>query len=196
MKKYLLFQVFGLGVIAFSLCGCFTKKNDFYTYQFPIVNSGNTILLKTEGFYAPVSGKDRILFLFENGIIKEGPWVRDFFSNTSKYIDIINEDYYTQKGKEFFGCFMIKDSSIIIQIFNVHSSDNPFYRRWIFELRGSVLSDTTFVLNTNFEYLNNHEFYTEPFLFRFVPYTNKPDSLNAWFNKKWWYKKDLHESRR
>jgi len=65
------------------------------------------------------------LFLYENGIVKEGPWVRNFFSTPSKYFEIINEDYYTQKGKEFYGCFMIKDSSLIFQVFNLHSSHNP-----------------------------------------------------------------------
>lgn len=151
MIKYLLFQLFGLGVIVFSLSGCFAKKNDFYTYKFPIVNSNGAILLKTDGFYAPESGTDMILFFYKNGLIKVGPWVTNFFSNPYKYFDIIDTDYNTQRWKEKFGCFLIKDSSLIIQRFNLHSTHNPIYRRWVFELRGSVLSDTTFVLNTNFK---------------------------------------------
>jgi len=190
------FSLLWLLAIAFFLSSCFAKRKDFYSYKYPIVNSGDSMLLKINGFYAPVSSKDRILFLFENGIIKEGPWVRDFFSSTSHYIGIINEDYYTQKGKEYYGCFMIKDSSIIIQNFNIHSSHNFIYRRWIFESRGIVLSDTSFVLYTNFEHLNNNEFYQEPVMFRFFPYQNKPDSANAWFNKKRWFKNNMHESRR
>lgn len=178
-----------------SLMGCFTKKKDFYTYRYPIVESGKQISFKTNGFYAPISGKARVLFLYKTGAVKEGPWVTDFFMNTSRYFDIINVDYYTQKGKEYFGCFMIKDSSLIIQYFNLHTSHNPIFRRWVFESRGVVLSDTSFVLYTNFEYLNNNEFYKEPVMFMYVPYENKPDSANAWFIKKRWFKKNLHESR-
>lgn len=178
------------------LTGCFVKKKDFYTYRYPVVGSDVKVLLRTDGFYAPLLGKTRVLFLYENGIVKEGPWVKNFFSNPSDFLDIINEDYYTQKGKEFYGCFMIKDSSLIIQIFNHHTQHNPFYRRWVFESRGVLLSDTSFVLHTNFEHLNYHEFYKEPVIFMFVPFENKPNSSNSWFNNKLWYKRNLHESRR
>jgi len=179
-----------------SLMGCFTKRKNFFTYRYPTVETGKPISFKTNGFYAPVEVKGRILFLYENGIVKEGPWVSDFFYNKSKYFDIINEDYYTQKGKEYFGCFMIKDTSIVIQLFNIHTSHNPIYRRWVFESSGLITSDTTIVLYSNFEYLNKNEFYKKPVIFKFVPYENKPDSANAWFRNKNWYKKNLHESRR
>ncbi|MBS4057079.1 MAG: hypothetical protein KGZ82_07170 [Bacteroidales bacterium] len=183
-------------LIIFSLNSCFTKKKDFFAYKYPLIKSGNPLSIKTNGFYAPVDIKGRILFLYENRIVKEGPWVSDFFFNKSKYFDIINEDYYTQKGKEYFGSFMIKDTSIVIQLFNIHTSHNPIYRRWVFESSGLITSDTTIVLYSNFEYLNKNEFYKVPVLFKFVPYENKPDSSNAWFRNKTWYNENMHDSRR
>ncbi len=189
-------QAFTIILILFSLISCFSKKSDFHAYRYQIVDSGIPIPIKTNGFYAPVDAKACILFMFENGIVKEGPCVSDFFDNKSKYFDIITRDWYTQKSKEYFGCYMIKDSSLQIQLFNVHSSHNPVFRRWVFESNGVIKSDSTFVLINNFEYLNQHEFYEKPVLFKFVPYENKPDSSNAWFNKKRWFKKNLHESRK
>jgi hypothetical protein len=40
------------------------------------------------------------------------------------------------------------------------------------------------------------EFVTEPNTFRLYETEHKPDSTLAWFSKKRWYKKNLHESRR
>jgi hypothetical protein len=184
-------------IIALSLLtACFVKKRDFYVYKYPVVYNLQTMPLRTDGFYAPAFEKERVLFLYDNGVVKKGPWVRDFFLNKEKAIEVINTDYYTQKGKEYFGSFKIYDSSIIIQAFNIHSQHYPIYRRWVFESKGVILSDTSFLLHTKIDQLDKYEFYEVPVLFLFYPYENKPDSSNSWFNSKGWYRNQLHESRK
>lgn len=179
-----------------SINACFVKKGDFYVYKYPVVDNLQTLPIRTDGFYAPAIEKERILFLYNNGVVKEGPWVREFLLNKEKAIEVINTDYYTQKGREYFGCFKIYDSTIIIQTFNIHSQHSFIYRRWVFESKGIILSDTSFLLHSNINRLSKHEYYEEPVLFLFFPYENKPDSSNSWFNNKGWYRTYLHESRK
>ena len=88
----------------------------------------------------------------------------------------------------------IQGDTIIIQVFNRHSQ--KFFKRWVHEFIGIIQNDTSFLLLSWYSYLTKNQFIEEPVPYSFYQTNIKPDSTKAWFNKKKWFKENLHESRK
>ena len=68
-------------------------------------------------------------------------------------------------------------------------------RRWVFERKGKLLNDTTVEVYSDYSYWGGDSLLHTPCVLNYYHTNIKPDSTNAWFEKKRWYKKGLHESR-
>lgn len=98
--------------------------------------------------------------------------------------------------KEQWGCYAIQSDTIIIQVFNRNNME--FFKRQVNEFWGVIISDTSFLLLSGYNYLDKYQFQflVEPVTYQFYPTQLKPDSTKAWFNNKRWYKNNLHESQK
>jgi len=104
---------------------------------------------------------------------------------------LANDDYFK---REIWGHYQIIYDTIIIQSFGL--ANDQLCRRSVYETRGIILNDSTIKVFSDYSYWHNYELIKEPNIFRLYKTKHKPDSSIAWFNKKRWYKKNLHESRR
>ena len=170
MKKNFLY--FGL---FFLFCtSCFTKRNNFTLYKDE--QTLNMILpIQTGGTYFISNGykHDNINF-YSNGLC-----------------------FYYQL---YWGFFQINQDSLIVQYF--HIDQQNFYKRNVIELYGNIINDTTISIykekcdwceNVYYGYNNKTEIvYDEPRIYIFKEQV-KPDSTQAWFINKKWYKNGVEE---
>lgn len=171
-------------ILIFSNCSIILPscKKGFNLYQKEIYIEPK-YKLKTDGIYI---NKKNVDVLYINGSYKGGIRI---------YESVVFQDSIINNfKKEYWGEFQIIMDTIIIQWFNKHNQER--YKRWAFEDRGFVLSDTSYMLNFSYDFWKKDSEYFEPIIYTFKQTLNKPDSTDAWYSNKKWYKAKLHQSRK
>jgi hypothetical protein len=191
-------SIFGCCIL-FQLASCVSPINcrkQFTVYKEPIIKSSRNIHSFNNGIFVSINGED-VLYLFDNGLSKtissSISTNQEFWLYPEKAIDniIADDDYFK---KEIWGHYQIIYDTIIIQTFGL--ANDQLCRRSVYETRGIILNDSTIKVFSDFSHWFNYEIIKEPNIFRHFTTDYKPDRSLAWFNKKRWYKKNLHESRR
>ncbi len=184
-------SILSLGTSCVSPINC---RKYFNNYREPMVRFDSFDIYS--GIFVSLKGKDALCF-YNNGYSKT---ISSFPSNIISFwlnpeveiTNLLENDQYFRK--ELWGHFRIYNDTIIIQSFGL--SNDQLCRRAVYETRGIILNDSTIKVFSDYSYWFEHELIKEPIIYRLVKTNQKPDSTLAWFNKKRWYKKNLHESRR
>ena len=161
-------------IILLLSTSCLTKRKNFTIYK--DLEKPNIILpIKTNGTY-----------FISNGYKHDNI---NFYSNSLCF-------YY----QLYWGAFQINQDSLIVQYF--HIDQQNFYKRNVIELYGNIINDTTISIykekcdwceNVYYGYNNKTEIvYDEPRIYIFKELI-KPDSTQAWFINKRWYKDGVEE---
>lgn len=101
------------------------------------------------------------------------------------------------KLSEAWGDFQISGDQFIMQDFNPrHWAREAFCKRWVYEVRGKVLNDSTIEIYLEHAIGPKDTLFDRKCVMHFYPLDSKPDSTKAWFNNKKWYREKLHESRK
>ncbi|MBU1009267.1 MAG: hypothetical protein KKD74_03930 [Bacteroidetes bacterium] len=183
--------------ILFLLASCVSPINCrkcFKIYREPVVRCDSFDLYA--GIFVSLNGKDALCF-YNNGCSKT---ISSFPSNIISFwlnpeveiTNLLENDQYFRK--ELWGHFRIFNDTIVIQSFGL--SNDQLCRRAVYETKGVILNDSTIKVFSDYSYWFDSELIKEPKIYRLYKTDHKPDSTLAWFNKKRWYKKNLHESRR
>ena len=165
----------------------------FTTYQIAV--QGNpSHSIHFDGMY--VSEELSQVLLFEpSGLIKIFPnCVPDtgFWASPLQTISTITlRDKHW--AREHWGTYSIEQDSIHIQFFNYHQTEGC--KRSVFDYRGVLLNDTTFVITSKIAYWFDDTATTGHFVYRFYPTDFKPDDSRIWFEKKRWYLRNRDPSR-
>lgn len=202
MKPLFLFMYIFI-ICILSSC-FFTSKKHFYSYKKEI-NVSTTISIKSNGIYLSNSKRGlNALAFYKKGLVKqvsirdtllEGYYKKD---NIEKHF-FINQNAFVSEWdlneKELWGTYLInEDSSMIIQIFG--DCRDCLFRRMVLETTVKIKNDTTLIVYPTYDYEQKKYFKQDTSIYHFHPTDFKPDSTQAWFLKKHWYKKGLHESRK
>lgn len=111
-------------------------------------------------------------------------------------------------NKEWWGTYSIKNNTIKIEYFSKTNQESIIHNRYLIELSGYLKNDSTIIITNRIcdkwyhcyqcksDLKNNLNSYTPPVQYNFYSTDFKPDSTQAWFLKKHWYKKGLHQSRK
>lgn len=192
----LLTKVCLLVVIVLIIGGCFFRPNcDKDKY---IVSRSLFIkpLLKLNGIYISKNLKGSF-FLYSDGKFHNHstnfPVGAEFWNSPAEGIEEINNDWFFNR-KDGWGDYYTNDDSIFIQFFNYHSQE--FCKRWVYEMRGKILNDSTIKMSYLFSDNGNDTLQSGPNTFSFYQTSIKPDSTIGWVYKKEWYKNNLHPSRK
>lgn len=155
----------------------------FELYKGPIMTPSKSKLKIIGGAYKAENGSFEIFFL--NGKSKNGGIIQ----KNGKL------DFTAFSSKENWHEYSIKGDTIIFQGFNHHTSE--LCRRWVFETKGLITSDTSYSIISTYDYRNNSkEIYNPPISITFFPIQIRPDSTLAWYQNKSWYTKNVHPSRK
>lgn len=170
MKKYLLY--FGLLVIMST--SCLTKRKNFTLYNNKEMLNMIIPIKMTGTYYVKGDYHHNNINFYTNGLC----------------------NYY----ELYWGFFFIHNDSLLIQYF--HIDQQNFYKRNVIELYGTIINDTSISVykekcdwceNVYYGYNNKTEIvYDEPRIYIFREQI-KPDSTQAWFINKRWYKKGLEK---
>lgn len=185
--------------ILFLLASCVSPINcrkQFTVFMDPISVSSDKYKIRLDGIFVSVNGSDALCF-YDNGLSKT---ISSFSFNidsfwTNPNVDVsslLKKDQYFRK--ELWGHFRISKDTLIIQSFGL--SNDQLCRRAVYETKGVILDDSTIKVFSDYSYWFDSELIKEPNIYRLYKTDQKPDSTLAWFNKKRWYKKNLHKSRR
>ncbi len=173
-------------ILIFSNCSIILPscKKGFELYQReiyidPVYN------LRTDGIFVH---NENIEVLYSNGLNKGR---MHYYQEKNGNITDSILNYFK---KEYWGEFQIIKDTIIIQSFNRHNQE--LCKRWLTEYRGLVLSDTSYMLNYYYDCWKNDFEYFDPIIYIYKQNLNKPDSRDAWYYNKKWYKAKLHQSRK
>jgi len=185
--------VIGLSSSCVSPINC---RKPFNLYKKPIIKSIVNNQAIYNGIFVSLNGEGA-LYLYENGLsktISSSVYRNQMFWLNPKVevVKLLEDDDYFKK--EVWGHYQIFKDTIIIQTFGL--ANNQLCRRSIYETEGVILNDSTIKVFSDYSYWFDTEFIEEPNIYRLYKTEHKPDSTLAWFNKKRWYKKHLHESRR
>jgi len=152
--------------------------------------------IRVDGIFVSVNQRGAFA-LYKDGKVKFVdsylPIGNEFWLNPDKMISIV-ENQINIIGKEGTGHYKRVSDTIIIQTFGI--SNDQLCRRSVYETKGIIVNDSTIKVFSDYSYWFNSELIKEPNIYRLYKTDHKPDSTLAWFNKKRWYKKNLHESRR
>lgn len=193
-----MFKLFTIGSILFLLNACvgiYPCRKQFLLYKEAFEFSDTKLPINTNGVYISVSHEGSF-YLYNNGYAKilfsNLPVSKSFWKNPSIEINELQsqEKYFR---KEVWGNYIIKNDTIIIQTFGLN---DQLCKRSVYETKGVILNDSTIKVFSDYSYWFDSELIKVPNIYRLYKTDQKPDSTLAWFNKKWWYKKDLHESRK
>lgn len=182
LKTGLFFSLIMLNSCHYLMPSCI---NGFDIYKMPIEQNPKFALRVNNGYYS--SGNKSYSggrYFFLNGKTKSG-----IYDN--------NNDLFLSgfSIKEHWAEYMIIDDTILIQKFNYHTSE--LCKRWVFETKGLITSDTTYLILSTYDYrFKRTEIHDPPILMTFVPDTIRPDSTVAWYLNKSWYKNQVHNSRK
>jgi len=171
-------------------------RKQFTIFMYPISVSSDEYKIHIDEIFVSVNGSDAICF-FDNGLSKT---ISSFASNINSFwlnpkveaSCLLEKDQYFRK--ELWGHFRITKDTLIIQSFGL--SNDQLCRRSVYETKGIIMNDSTIKVFSDYSYWFDSELIKEPNIYRLYKTDQKPDSTLAWFNKKRWYKKNLHESRK
>lgn len=166
----------------------------FTTYRFAVQDSLARVSLRTDGFYFSPEKHDA--FLFESdGLVRELPF-RIPLSKSGVDSTRVIEDmqaFYKVTPRDYWGAYRIFGDSLQLQWFNYHQTE--VCKRSVFDYRGVVLNDTTFVITSRIAYWFADTATTGRFVYRFYRTDFKPDDSKTWFEKKRWYLRGRDPSR-
>lgn len=154
----------------------------FEVYKKPIILTSTNNLKLINGFYSKSINSNSGRYFFSNGKTKSA-----MFSNGKSLSEF--------KNKENWADYFLNGDTLIIQGFNHHNQE--LCRRWVFETKGLITSDTTILLLSIHDYrFKTTEVFNPPLLISFVPSSIRPDSTVAWYQNKSWYKEQVHPQRK
>jgi hypothetical protein len=192
------FRILTIGAILFLLNACvgiYPCRKQFTLYKEAFYHTDAKLPIKTNGVYISISHEGSF-YLYNNGYAKilfsNLPESKTFWKNPSIEINELQsqEKYFR---KEVWGNYSINNDTIAIQTFGLN---DQLCKRSVYETKGVILNDSTIKVFSDYSYWFDTELIKEPNIYRLYKTDQKPDSTMAWFNKKRWYKKNLHESRR
>lgn len=185
--------------ILFQLASCVSPINcrkQFTVFMDSISVSSHKYQIRVDGIFVSVNQRGAFA-LYKDGKVKFVdsylPIGNEFWLNPDKMISIV-ENQINIIGKEGTGHYKRVSDTIIIQTFGI--SNDQLCRRSVYETKGIIVNDSTIKVFSDYSYWFNSELIKEPNIYRLYKTDHKPDSTLAWFSKKRWYKKNLHESRR
>ena len=185
-------------LLAGSISSCWVLMPNchkrFTTYRYPIQGPSDKNQLRANGFYYSTEEHDAF-FLTPSGLIKMVPFriplKASKVDSSGVLEDIIGWSRFT--GKNYWGEYRINNDSIQLQWFNYHQTE--VCKRSVFDDRGIVLNDTTFVITSRIAYWFDDTATTGQFVYRFYRTDFKPDDSRIWFEKKRWYLNGRDKSR-
>lgn len=192
------FRLLTLGAILFLLPSCagiYPCRKQFTIYKNTILQPQIKFPIKTNGVYVSTN-QGGSFYLYDNGYAKTVsmffPDSKLFWENPENQMTELHseEDYFR---KEVWGNYKFIDDTIIIQTFGLN---DQLCKRSVYETKGIILNDTTIKVFSDYSFWFDSELIKEPNIYRLYKTEHKPDSTLAWFNKKYWYIKNLHESRK
>jgi len=162
----------------------------FKNYSLPL----QTVNLKTKGIYI-CEDNGESFFLYEDGKMQIlGSYFIESWENSNKKIhDYLKGSIY-YNSKDGWGHYYINGDSIFLQYFNRNGDE--FYKRWIFEMNGNIITNSMIQISSDYSTLGNDAFNSNIGIYKFYDYENKSDSTKAWFIKKKWYRNNLHPDRK
>ena len=195
MKIFRLLTLFLILFLLPSCTGIYPCRKQFTIYKDPFPQPRTKIPIKTNGVYVSTN-QSGSFYLYDNGYTKtissNSPNSNSFWDDpNNQMIELLSgEDYFR---KEVWGNYKLIADTIIIQNFGLN---DQLCKRSVYETKGIILNDTTIMVFSHYSFWFDYELIKEPNIYRLYKTEHKPDSTMAWFNKKYWYKKNLHESRK
>jgi hypothetical protein len=195
MIRSKLYLVLLIVYLCSACAGIYPCRKQFNVYKDPILVSNTEIPIRTNGLYVStnLSGS---FFLFDNGYTKTvssiGPNGMSFWENPESEIHDL-QLILNSFEREVWGQYKICNDTIVIQTFGLN---DQMCRRSVYETRGVILNDSIIKVFSDYSYWFDYELIEEYNIYRLYKTEQKPDTSKAWFNNKWWYKRNLHESRR
>ena len=188
-----------LGFVSLLMGSCVSPINcrkQFTVFKEPVYTTNSSRPLNIHGIFVSINDEGAF-YLYNNGLSKtissSVSLNQSFWLNPEiEIVKLLNDDNYFKK--EVWGHYQIINDTIVIQTFGL--ANDQICRRSVYETKGIILNDTTIKVFSDYSYWFNNQFIKEPNIYRFYKTELKPDSTLAWFNKKWWYKRNLHESRK
>lgn len=185
-------------LLAGSISSCWVLMPNchkrFTVYRDAVHDSTALTLLHSDGIYASEDTRE-VLFFKMNGLVKVYPFCipdSGFWHNPAHTIATI-QSRYEPYAKDDWGAYSIVGDSLKIQSFNYHQTE--VCKRSVFDYRGVVLNDTTFVITSRIAYWFADTATTGQFVYRFYRTDFKPDDSRIWFEKKRWYLNGRDSSR-
>jgi hypothetical protein len=167
----------------------------FNIYKFPIAQHPHANRPRTDGIFVSTDSRDAYFFYANGRVMSYGflhP-IGDFWSDPDSALATMRA-HRNFNSREGWGDHSIRNDTIWVQAFNWNVQE-PCTRA-VFDDVGRVISDSIIVINVIFAHSRADTLFKGSKEFRFHPTALKPDSANVWFEKKLWYKKELHPSRR
>ncbi len=187
-----------LSASAFTLSSCWVLMPNchsrFVVYQEPVYESAASAQIRSDGIYASEQTSE-VLYFQPDGLAKAYPYCipdSGFWANPSQTISAIKSRYESY-AKEDWGAYYVMGDSLRMQRFNYHQTE--VCKRSVFDYRGVVLNDTTFVITSRIAYWFADTATTGRFVYRFYRTDFKPDDSKIWFEKKRWYLRGRDPSR-
>ncbi len=214
------FQIVLYVLIFLMLSSCYNVHKYFYIYKTPLTIKQQKQDIKTNGIYLiSESNNDHspiFMFLYNNGqvLISNSTHIESselVWSEESSVFQELKEDYNKKSiARDKWGIYRLINDSLIIQYFyNNGTHQTGLMNRNTIDLYGRIGSANNLIISeekcTWWNKLYNSSrynvndsilIYKTPAFYKFYPTDFKPDSSQAWFLKKRWYKKGLHESRK
>ena len=202
-----------------TLCGCIVVHNEFSIYKKPVFEGIKTKNLHLNGIYYIKNPNFKyptpFIYFYDNGTAYLLSYVQGsfdgsneavmFWSNIEQAVDHYRSNWSDPTDRDMWGCYTVKDDSIWIQSF--YRGDQSAIRRNMTEHHGIINSDGSIeIIYTKCkpchkvfpEDYNKDaiELYLPTAKYSFFKTDKRPDNTKAWFLKKKWYRKELHESRK
>lgn len=192
-----------LAAIILFLSSCLNCIKPYQVNEYPVSKMKNSFIMN--GVYLSEDNKSRTAYcFFENGLIKDIMLLNKTTMDSLRLDPYMiyapfNENYilskYDLENKESWGDYKIaSDSTMILQQFG--KCNDCFCGRMVLETKAKILNDSTLIIFPTYDYDIKVFLNRDTTLYYFYPTDFKPDSSQAWFLKKRWYKKGLHESRK
>jgi hypothetical protein len=195
--------------ITLTFCGCIVIHKNFNAYKKPIFEGKQANKLQYNGIYYiknPFADyptpfiyfyNDGTVYL-ENAVGTSYPGGEKailVWSNIKEAVDYYSNSWSTPPDRDLWGCFTVKDDSIYIQSF--YRGEQTAIKRYMSEFRGIIKNDSTIELNYKMDYNPRIlQMYSPSAQYAFWKTEIRPDNSIAWFLKKKWYQRELHNSRK
>ena len=179
-----------IGITFFSCISFKHQKKAFTAYSQKLVNKS----IKTNGVYVQKdSFYNDAFYFYKNGLVKSSIIHSEFWKNPAEKVTDV-DDIYMFSSKEYWGHYVFKSDTLIIQLLNTAGGHLP--RRRLIEYKAIINDDSTFTYFSMRGFQGRTRILDPKIKYGFFPTNIKPDSTNIWFYDKEWYKENLHESRK